>query len=99
MANRAYLRIWTRDFSDNTMIPEFARFLATAPLTEGEGKFQLLTIQAVDAAESPVAEWDLKDGNFAPADVSALAVQHVNQDTAFIAEATGHLWTFNGGRV
>jgi len=95
MANRAYLRIWTRDFSDNTMIPEFARFLTTAPLTEGEGKFQLLTIQAVDATESPVAEWDLKDGNFGPAEVAALAAQHVNQDTAFIAEATWDLWTFN----
>jgi len=37
----------------------------------------------------------LKDGNFGPAEVAALAAQHVNQDTAFIAEATWDLWTFN----
>jgi len=95
MANRAYLRVWTRDFSDQTMIPEFARFLTTAPLTEGEGKFQILTVQAVDPAETPVTEWDLKDGNFGPAEVAALAAQHVNQDTAFIVEAKWDLWTFD----
>src|SRR3974390_2857355 len=95
MANRAYLRVWTRDFSDQTMIPEFARFLTTAPLTEEEGKFRPLPIQAVDAAETPVAEWDLKDGNFGPAQVAALAAQHVNQDTAFIVEAQWDIWTFD----
>jgi hypothetical protein len=95
MANRAYLRVWTRDFSAKTMIPEFARFLASAPLSEVEGKFQLLTVQAVDAAESPVAEWDLKDGRFGPAEVAALAAQHVNEDTAFLVEAQWELWTFD----
>ncbi len=33
MANRAYLRVWTRDFSEQTMIAEFARFLTTAPVS------------------------------------------------------------------
>jgi len=95
MANRAYLRVWTRDFSPTTMIPEFARFLTTAPLTEGEGKFKLLTVQAVDATETPVAEWDLKEGTFGPAEVAALAAQHIDTDTAFIVEAQWDLWTFN----
>jgi len=95
MANRAYLRVWTRDFSATTMIPEFARFLTTAPLTEGESKFQLLTIQAVDATESPVAEWDLKDGTLSPPEVAALAAQHVDPDTAFIVDAQWDLWTFS----
>jgi len=95
MANRAYLRVWTRDFSDKTMIAEFARFLTAAPLTEGDGKFQLLSIQAVDATETPVAEWDLKDGTFGPAEVAALAAQYINADTAFMVEAKWDLWTFS----
>jgi hypothetical protein len=95
MANRANLRVWTRDFSEATMIPEFARFLTTAPLTEGEGRFQQLTVQAVDATEAPVAEWDLKDGTFGPAEVAALAAQHINDDTAFIVDAQWDLWNFN----
>jgi len=95
MANRAYLRVWTRDFSEKTMVAEFARFLTTAPLIEGEGRFQELIIQAVDATETPVSEWDLKDGTFGPAEVAALAAPHLNEDTAFVVEAQWDLWTFN----
>jgi len=95
MANRAYLRVWTRDFSEATMIPEFARFLTTAPLTEGEDRFQQLTVQAVDATETPVAEWDLKEGTFGAAEVAALAAQYLNEDTAFIVEAQWDLWSFD----
>ncbi len=95
MANRAYLRVWTRDFSEKTMIAEFARFLTTAPLTEGAGAFQQLTVQAVDASEAAVAEWDLSEGTFGPAEVAALAAQHINEDTAFIVEAQWNLWSFD----
>lgn len=95
MANHAYLRVWTRDFSEQTMIPEFARFLTTAPIPEGEGVFQQLTVQAVDPTEAPVSEWDLKEGTFRPAEVAALASQYLNEDTAFIVEAQWDLWTFD----
>ena len=95
MANRAYLRVWTRDFSETTMIAEFARFLTTAPLTDGAGAFRELTVQAVDATEAAVAEWDLSEGSFGPAEVAALAAQHIHDDTAFIVEAQWDLWSFD----
>jgi hypothetical protein len=95
MANRAYLRVWTRDSSEQTMIPEFARFLTSAPLSEGQGSFQQLTVQAIGTGEMPVAEWDLKDGAFGPAEVAALAAQHVNEDTAYIVQAQWDLWSFD----
>jgi len=95
MANRAYLRVWTRDFSEQTMIAEFARFLTTAPLSEGKGNFQQLTVQAVDSTEVPVDEWDLKEGTFGPAEVAALAGQHINDDTTYIVQARWDLWSFD----
>ena len=95
MANRAYLRVWTRDFSTQTMIAEFARFLTTAPVSEGQGRFQQLTVQAVDASETPVAEWDLREGTIGPAEVAALAAPHLNEDTAFVVEAKWDLWSFD----
>jgi hypothetical protein len=95
MANRAYLRVWTRDFSEETMIAEFARFLTTAPLSEGKGNFQQLTVQAVDTTEIPVEEWDLKEATFGPAEVAALAAQHINEDTAYIVDARWDLWSFD----
>ncbi len=60
MANRAYLRVWTRDFSEELMIAEFARFLASAPLSASMNTFAELTVQPVDATETPVASWDLR---------------------------------------
>jgi hypothetical protein len=95
MANQAYLRVWTRDFSEETMIAEFARFLTTAPLSEGKGNFQQLTVQAVDTTEIPVEEWDLKEATFGPAEVAALAAQHINEDTAYIVDARWDLWSFD----
>src|ERR1700739_4579181 len=95
MANRAYVRVWTRDFSEQTMIAEFARFLTTVPLSEGKGNFQQLTVQAVDTTEKPVEEWDLKEATFGPAEVAALAAQHIKEDTAYIVDARWDVWSFD----
>lgn len=60
MANRAYLRVWTRDISETALIAQFARFLATVPLSASEPEFKELVAQPIDATETPLAEWDLK---------------------------------------
>jgi len=95
MANRAYLRVWTRDFSQQTMIAQFARLLTTVPLSESQPGFDLLTIQAVDPTETPVSEWDLHGQNFGPAEVAALAAQNLDPDTAYIVEGKWDLWNFD----
>jgi hypothetical protein len=95
MANRAYLRVWTRDFSEETMIAEFARFLTIAPVSEPPNGFQVLTVQPVDYTEPAEVEWDLRDGKFGPAEIAALAIQHLNADTAFLLEAKWDLWNFD----
>jgi hypothetical protein len=95
MANHAYLRVWTRDFSESTMIPEFARFLTTAPLSATKPGFSELIVQAIDATETPAAEWDLTDQVAGPAEVSALAAQNLNADTAYLASARWDLWRFD----
>lgn len=95
MANHAYLRVWTRDFSREKMIPEFARFLTTAPLSAAHDTFDELIVQAVDPGESPIAEWDLRPLHSSPAEVAAMAAQHLNSDTAYIASATWDLWAFD----
>jgi hypothetical protein len=95
MANRAYLRVWTRDFSESTMIAEFARFLATAPLSASQSSFAQLTIQPIDATESPLAEWDLRPLGHGAAEVAALAAQHLHADSAYIAEARWDVWSLD----
>lgn len=95
MANHAYLRVWTRDFSLETMIAEFARFLTTAPLSASHDFFEELIVQAVDPGETPIAEWDLRPQKAGPAEVAALAAQHLNSDTAYVATASWDLWSFD----
>jgi len=104
MANHAYLRVWTRDFAESTMIPEFARFLTTATVSTlpsgqadqaGHAAFTELVVQAVDSSESSVAEWDLRGQGYGPAEVAALATQHLNADTAYIVSAQWDLWRFD----
>jgi len=95
MANRAYVRVWTRDFSEQTMIAEFARFLTTAPLGERPNGFQLLSVHAVDYTETAVVEWDLKEGHFGAAEIAALAAQHLYPDSAYVVEAKWSLWNFD----
>lgn len=95
MANHAYLRVWTHDFSLEAMIAEFARFLTTAPLSATRNSFEELIVQAVDPGEAPVAEWDLRALHAGPAEVAAMAAQHLNSDTAYIASSTWDLWAFD----
>jgi hypothetical protein len=92
MANHAYLRVWTRDFSVETMLAEFARFLTSAPLSATQPTFTELIVQAVDATETPVAEWDLRPVHAGPAEVAAMAVQFLNPDTAYIVGGKWDLW-------
>src|ERR1700739_2189960 len=95
MANHAYLRVWTRDFSLETMLAQFARFLTTAPLSAAKNAFDELIVQAVDPSETPVAEWDWRPLNTGPAEVAALAVQNLNADTAYFVSAKWDLWEFD----
>ena len=95
MANRAYLRVWTRDFNEQGMIAQFARLLATAPVTESGPGFERLIVQPIDSTETPIAEWDLKTGKFGPAEVAALAALNLAPDSAYIVNAKWDLWNFN----
>jgi hypothetical protein len=95
MANRAYLRVWTRDFSETTLIAQFARFLTTAPLSASGNAFKELIVQPIDATELSLAEWDLKDLGYGAPEVAALAIQHLHPDSAYIVNAKWDLWSFD----
>jgi hypothetical protein len=95
MANHSYLRVWTRDFSTETMIAEFARFLTTAPLSATKPAYTELIVQPVDPGEPAAAEWDLRAQGAGPAQIAALAAQSLHSDSAYIASANWDLWNFD----
>src|SRR5208282_2178503 len=95
MANRAYLHVWTRDFTEATLIAQLARFLATAPLSTTRPTFTELTVQPIDATETPVASWDLRPLKYGAAEVAALAIQQLNFDSAYQVAGKWDLWDLN----
>ena len=95
MANHSYLRVWTRDFSETTMMAEFARYLTTAPLSATKSTFTELVVQPVAPTEPSAAEWDLRAQQSGPPEVAALALQNLNSDSAYIATANWDLWRFD----
>lgn len=77
------------------MIAEFARFLASTPLSASKNTFSELVVQPVNATEPFIAEWDLRDEEYGAAEVAALAAQHLHADTAYIATGAWDLWNLD----
>ena len=95
MANRAYLGVWLRDFSDASMLRQFEHFLASAPLST-PSPYKRLVVQAVDTSEPALAEWELRGQGLTAAEVAQLAGDHASPDTAYVVEAQWDLWVLEG---
>jgi hypothetical protein len=92
MPNRAYASIWVRDFNGESMLSHFEHFLATAPLASSPPGFTALTIRAVDLAEAPLEEHDLRGYVTTPAEIVDLAREHRSADISYEVAARWDLW-------
>src|SRR5260221_9540888 len=77
------------------MLVGFGRFLPMAPLPDRPTEFRMLTVERVDYTIPAEVEWDLRDAKYGPAEIAALAIQDLNEDTAFVVEAKWELWNFD----
>jgi hypothetical protein len=98
MANRAYASFWIRDYSELMMLERFERFLETLPQTSKDSTFLSLTVRALNPAETPLAEHDLRGIGAKPADIVALAREHLSSDCAYEVEASWPLWSWDAER-
>ena len=92
MPNRAYASVWVRDFSEENMLSHFEHFLATVPLAAAPPGFTGLTIRAVDFAETPLEEFDLRGYVTTPEEIVNLAKEHHAGDVAYEVAARWDLW-------
>lgn len=95
MANRAYLRIWTRGYGEAVMLEQFEMLLSTIPFSASKPGILSLTIQAVDMAETPLLEWDLRSQPLDAPSVVAKAREHRHADTAYFAQAFWDLGVYD----
>jgi hypothetical protein len=92
MANRAYLSIWTSSYSEDVMLDRFERLLETVPLSAKRPGFTSLEIRAVNSAEAPLVEQDLRGIRVGAADVIAFAREHPNADSSYEVQCYWDLW-------
>jgi hypothetical protein len=92
MPNRAYASFWVRDFTEQNMLVHFGRFLATVPLAATPPGFMGLIIRAVDFAETPLEEFDLRGYVTTAEEVVALAAEHNAADVCYEVPARWDLW-------
>jgi hypothetical protein len=95
MANRAYVSAWAKDYSGETQRATFGRLLETVPFPESWPGFSTLIVRALDAAESPVREWDLRSQSVNSAEILELLQEHSGDDMAFEVHAPWELWIFD----
>jgi hypothetical protein len=74
------------------MLSHLERFLSTVPLSAEPPGFAELVIRAVEPAEVPLAEFDLRGHNFAPPDIIELAREHHSSDVSYEISARWDLW-------
>jgi hypothetical protein len=92
MPNRAYASVWIRGFSEESMLSHFEHFLAAVPISAMPPGFTGLVIRAVDFAESPLEEYDLRGYVPSPADIVNLAREHNSADVCYEIGARWDLW-------
>lgn len=95
MANHAYAGVWTKGFSEATLLRQFESLLGTAPFSSTRPGFIWLVARAVDAAETPLLDEDLRTAPLSAADVVELAREHVGADCALEVTTQWDLWTFD----
>jgi hypothetical protein len=74
------------------MLDRFERFLETIPPPANVPVFARVAVRAINAAETPVLETDLRGVVMSAADVIAMAREHIQLDTAIEVEANWDLW-------
>lgn len=79
------------------MLELFERFLATVPSSAKFPGFYALTIRAVDSAETPIAEHDLRQRPATAGELIEVCREHPGEDMLYEAAAYWDLWAFEGG--
>jgi len=98
MANRAYVSLWSKGFSEATMLEQFQQLLTTVPLSaEGPG-FTELVIRGVDPTETPLVERDLRGQALSAAELIELAAEYLHADSEYEVRTHWDLWVYDAER-
>ena len=95
MANHAYLSVWTRELSAETMLDQMEALLGTIPFSAGRPGLAFFVVRAISPAETPLVEADFRGRVVDPAAVVEMAREYSNSDTAYEVTASWDLWAYH----
>ncbi|HTV59025.1 MAG TPA: hypothetical protein VMJ93_09130 [Verrucomicrobiae bacterium] len=95
MSNLAYLGVWCRDFPEEKMPERLAAFLATVPFSATRPGFTALAVRAVNAAETPVLEEDLRAVSIDAERVIEMTTGYLQADSSCEVSSHWDLWSFD----
>jgi hypothetical protein len=95
MANLSYLSIWCKEFGEERMLEQMGAFLATVPFSATKPGFTSLTIRAVDPAEPPILEDDLRAAPLDASGIVEIIGNQVHSDSAYEVRTNWDLWEFD----
>lgn len=99
MPDRAYLSVWCRNPASESMAESLHGLLETVPLSASQPGFASLVIRAVDTAQPPLIEHDLRGQMVTAGELIELARPHLQGDVALEAQAAWDLWTRDAGGI
>ncbi len=95
MANRAYVGVWSKDFSEATMLEHLEQLLKTVPYSAERPGLIGLVIHAMDPSETSLIEYDLGFQPLGPAELVELAREHLHADSAYEVQTRWDLWMYD----
>ena len=95
MANLAYLSVWCRDFSEESLLQRFGAFLGTVPFSRTRPGFTHFAVRALEPSEWPVLEQDLRAAPFDAAGIIELATDQLHNDCSYEVECAWDLWAWD----
>jgi len=95
VSNRAYLRAWWRGVGAEALADLLRVFLETVPYSSSRPGCTQLAVRAVDAAEAPVLERDLRSAPAKPSEILDEIGGLLELDSSVELEAWWDLWIYD----
>ena len=95
MPNLSYLNVWCKDFPEELILERAGALLSTVPFSASKPGFTHLTIHAIDAAETPVLDQDLRSFPLDAASIIEMARDHMHADCSCEVQCQWDLWGFD----
>ena len=95
MSNRAYLKVWCRGVTSESLPQLLRTFLETVPFSRTRHGFTQLALRAIETAEIPLIERDLRTSPATPEAIIEELGEFLQPDSSVELEAWWDLWAFD----